>query len=72
MVAFQPFAASAMTWNGRLTLGVRLHPVLSTDKALSQKIVEGWKASLQRLPDGASLTRPDERPPIADAHGAGL
>jgi hypothetical protein len=48
MVAFQPFAASALTWNGRLTLGVRLHPILSSDTAFSQGIVEEWSASLQR------------------------
>jgi hypothetical protein len=47
MVAFQPFAASALTWSGRLSLGVRLHPVLSTDKAVSQQILERWTCSLQ-------------------------
>lgn len=55
MMAFQPFAASALTWNGRLTLGVRLHPALSTDKAYSQKIVEDWNSSLQRLTGEPSL-----------------
>jgi hypothetical protein len=49
MMAFQPFVASALTWNGRLTLGVRLHPVLSADKAFSQNIVDDWNSSLQRL-----------------------
>ena len=48
MVAFQPFAASALTWNGCLTLGVRLHPVLSTDHVFSQQLVERWRISLPR------------------------
>jgi hypothetical protein len=46
MMAFQPLAASALTWNGCLTLGVRLHPVLSIDTAFSQEIVDAWTASL--------------------------
>lgn len=50
MVAFQPFAASALTWNGRLSLGVRLHPVLSVDNALSQAMVERWSAHLLASP----------------------
>jgi hypothetical protein len=63
MVAFQPFAASALTWNGCLSLGVRLHPVLSTDQSFSQQLVERWRAS---------LPRPSDRPAaVAEVTAAG-
>lgn len=42
VLRYQPIGASALTWNGRLEIGLWLHPSLGTDAALAESVVAAW------------------------------
>lgn len=46
VVDFQPFGAGALTWNSQIGLTVRLHPCLTADAAVANKILADWKTRL--------------------------
>jgi len=43
----EPLFASALTWNGKLALCLRVHPSVTTDAALVERWVDAWVARVE-------------------------
>lgn len=46
VLRYQPIGAAAVTWNGRLEIGLWLHPFLATDSASAEAVVAAWRDAL--------------------------
>src|SRR2546430_10875843 len=51
---FMPVSACCLTWNGRLTLCLQLHPVITENKQTTQICFDEWLSQITRSEEHTS------------------